>query len=65
MDISSIGSLATEMVSAGNAKTADVAMLKKALEIQEQSAMQLVQAIPQPNPAANLPNIGQNLDVYT
>jgi hypothetical protein len=42
-----------------------VSVLKKALDIQAQGAMQLIAALPQPpqQSAANLsPNLGQNID---
>lgn len=46
-------------------QSVDIAMQKKAMEIQAQTAAQLIQAIPpQPNPAANPPNLGQNVDYF-
>jgi hypothetical protein len=38
-----------------------IRVLKKAMDIQEQSALQLLQALPQP--PSNPPNLGQNIDV--
>lgn len=64
MEISAMASLATEMKAAQTAQAVDVAVLKKALDIQQQTAAQLIQAIPQPNPSTNLPNIGQSVDVF-
>ncbi|TQV64470.1 MAG: putative motility protein [Halothiobacillaceae bacterium] len=64
MDIGAIASLATDMKAAQTAQAVDVAVLKKALDIQQQTAAQLIQTIPQPNPSANLTHIGQNMDVF-
>ena len=38
-----------------------IAVLKKAMDIQAQTAMQLIQSLPQP--ANNPPNLGNNVDV--
>jgi hypothetical protein len=61
MDIGSIGSLSTAL---GQAKTGDavaILVLKKALDVQAQTALQLLQAVP---PAAsNPPNLGNSVDV--
>lgn len=39
-------------------------VLKKAIKIESQSAMALINAIPKPTPVANLPsNLGQNINV--
>ena len=61
MDISSVGSLTTALsqVQAGDA--VGIQVLKKAMDIQAQSALQLLQGLPQaPN---NPPNLGNNVDV--
>jgi hypothetical protein len=40
-----------------------VAILKKSIDIQSNSALELLQAIPSPAPASNLPaNLGQNVN---
>jgi hypothetical protein len=61
MDIASIGSLSSALSAAKTGDAVGVLVLKKALDIQAQTALQLVQALPQP--ASNPPNLGQNIDV--
>ena len=63
MDINSIagGSSALSQASTGDAVA--ITVLKKALDIQAQSAMQLIQALPQPAPG-NPPNLGNGVNVY-
>jgi len=40
-----------------------VDVLKKSLDVQSQGALELLQSIPSPAPAANLPsNLGQNIN---
>ena len=46
--------------SAGN-EAVSIAVLKKAINLQAQSAAQLLQALPTP-PAANLPHLGNRLN---
>ena len=61
MDVTSIGSLSTALSQAEVADAVGIRVLKKAMDIQEQSALQLLQARPQP--PSNPPNLGQNIDV--
>ena len=61
MDVTSIGSLSTALSQAEVADAVGIRVLKKAMDIQEQSALQLLQALPQP--LSNPPNLGQNIDV--
>lgn len=61
MDIASIGNLSSALSAAKTGDAVGVLVLKKALDIQAQTALQLVQALPQP--ASNPPNLGQNIDV--
>ena len=58
MDVSAIASVATEMSQVQTAQAVQLAVLKKAMAIEEQSAMQLLQALP-----SNPPNLGNNVDV--
>lgn len=51
MNVSSIAALASANAMQQVQQQASVSVLKKALDIQEQSAMQLLQAIPQTPPA--------------
>ena len=61
MDISGLGSLSTAL---GEARTGDavgVLVQKKAMQLAEQNAAQLLQALP---PAtSNPPHLGQHIDV--
>ena len=61
MDVTSIGSLSTALSQAEVADAVGIRVLKKAMDIQEQSALQLLQALPQP--PSNPPNLSQNIDV--
>jgi hypothetical protein len=59
--------MSTSMALAQNSSTdVQMAVLKKAIDIEAQGAMELINAIPQPQQqsAANLPpNLGQNVNV--
>lgn len=59
MDVSAIASLATQMSQVQTSEAVQVAVLKKAMDIQEQSALQLLQAVP-----SNPPNLGNNVDQF-
>lgn len=61
MDISSVGSLSTALSSSATGDAVGIQVLKKALDIQEQGAMQLLQALPQV--PSNPPNLGNSIDV--
>ncbi len=58
MDVSAIASVATEMSQVQTTQAVQLAVLKKAMAIEEQSALQLLQALP-----SNPPNLGNNVDV--
>jgi len=61
MDVSSVGSLSSALSQAQTGDAVSTLVLKKAMDIQEQNAMQLLQAVPQmPN---NPPNLGNSIDV--
>ncbi len=63
MSVSSIASLSTAMATAQTDQQVGVAVLKKSIDIASNSALELLQAIPSPAPAANLPaNLGQNIN---
>ena len=62
MDTSSIASLATSMASTATGQAIGVAVLKKAMDIEANGALALLQAIP-PVRTANLPaHLGQNIN---
>jgi len=63
MDVSSIASAATELSQARTADAVAIAVLRKTLDIQEQSALQLIQALPQPA-TNNPPNLGNSVNTF-
>jgi hypothetical protein len=61
MDISSLGSLSSALAQAQTGDAVGTLVLKKAMDIQAQSAMQLIAALPDvPN---NPPNLGNSVDL--
>lgn len=61
MDVSAIASLATRMSQQRTAEAAGLLVLKKAMQMQEQTAMTLIDAV---RPASSLPaHVGQNVNV--
>lgn len=66
MDVGSASSIASAASQMSEARTGDavaIAVLKKAMDIQAQSAAQLIQALP-PVPAVNPPNLGNTVNTY-
>ena len=61
MDVSSRGSLSTALSQAQTGDAVSTLVLKKAMQIQEQNALQLLQALPQVS--NNPPNLGNSVDV--
>ena len=61
MDVSSIGSLSTALSQAQTGDAVSTLVLKKAMQIQEQNALQLLQALPQVS--NNPPNLGNSVEV--
>ena len=61
MDIASVSSLTTALSQTKTGDAVGTLVLKKALDIQEQNALQLLQALPQV--ASNPPNLGKSIDV--
>lgn len=61
MDIANVSSLSTALSQAKTGDAVGTLVLKKALDIQAQSAAQLIQALPQA--ASNPPNLGNSVDV--
>ncbi|MBF1164370.1 MAG: YjfB family protein [Dechloromonas agitata] len=61
MDITALASLSTALSQAQLGDAVGISVLKKAMDIQEQSALQLLQALP---PQYNNPsNLGNSVDV--
>jgi hypothetical protein len=63
MDTASIAAVATEMSQARTEGAVQLAVLKKAMDIQAQGAMQLIQAAAQVIPT-NPPHLGNQVDVF-
>lgn len=61
MDISSIGGLSSALSQASTGDAASILVLKKAMDIQAQSAMQLLEGLP--SVPSNPPNLGSAIDV--
>jgi hypothetical protein len=60
MDVASIGSLSTALSQGQTGDAVGTLVLKKALDMQAQSAMQLIEALP---PTSNPVNLGNSIDV--
>jgi hypothetical protein len=63
MDVGSIASVASALALARTADAVQMAVHKKAIDIEQQLAMQLIQAVAQSAPG-NPPNLGNNVDIY-
>ncbi len=61
MDVASVGSLSSALSQSQIGDAVSITVLKKAMDIQAQSAMQLLQAVPQVS--NNPPNLGNHIDV--
>jgi hypothetical protein len=64
MDTLAIASLATEMAQTTTQQAAQLAVLKKAMNIEAQGAAQLVQAAAQVMQASNPAHLGNAVDLY-
>ncbi len=62
MEITSVASLSTALSQTQLADAVSTTVLRKAIDIQAQGALQLLEALPQ-LPGNNPPNLGQNIDV--
>ena len=64
MDTSAIASLASDLSQTRTAGAVQIAVLKKAMDIEANGALQLLQALPEPMPVNNTPNLGNNVDTF-
>ena len=63
MDISSVGSILSATSQAQTGDAVSITVLKKAIDLQAQGAMQLIESLPQP--ATNSPpNLGQGVNTF-
>lgn len=60
MDIAGMGGLSSAVAQAGTGDAVGTLVLKKALDMQAQSAVQLIQALPKPS---NPSHLGNGVDV--
>ena len=63
MDVSGIAAVATDLSQSRIAEAVQITVLKKAMDIQSQGAMQLIQAATQVM-AQNSPNLGTHIDTF-
>ena len=63
MNISAIANVASELSQANTSDAIAIAVLKKALDMQAQSALQLIQALPQPV-TSSPPNLGNGVNAF-
>ncbi len=61
MDILSVGSLTSALTQATTSDAVNTLVLRKAMDIQAQTALQLLQAVPQL--PSNPPNLGNTIDI--
>lgn len=59
MDVSAIASGISDMRQGSVTQAAQIAVLKKAIDMEAQSVTQLLEAVP-----SNPPNLGNNVDVF-
>lgn len=64
MDTSAIASLASDLSQTRTAGAVQIAVLKKAMDIEANGALQLLQALPAPMLVNNPPNLGNNVDTF-
>lgn len=63
MDTGNVGSVSAALSQAKTGDAVAIMVLKKANDIQAQSAMQLIQALPQPA-GNNPPNLGNSINTF-
>ena len=63
MDISAITNLSSALSQAKTGDAVAITVLKKALDMQAQSALQLIQALPQPV-TSSPPNLGNGVNAF-
>jgi len=64
MDIGSVGTVSAVLDQAKTGDAVAVAVLKKAIEIEGQSALQLLQALPAPPTTNSPPNLGNRVNTF-
>ena len=65
MNVNSVGSVPASITSAQTGDAVAVTVLRKSLDIQAQSALQLIAALPQVQPAAGpRPTLGNSVNTF-
>lgn len=66
MNVNSVGTVSSAISQASTGDAVAITVLKKSLDIQAQSALQLLQALPQPAAAntVNPPNLGNRVNTF-
>jgi hypothetical protein len=64
MDITSASSVSAALAGAQTGSAVGTAVLKKALDLQAQNAMQMLESVPKPAQYNNPPNVGQSVDTF-
>jgi hypothetical protein len=63
MNVSGIANVATTLADVGTSQAVSIAVLKKAIDISAESAVSLIEAIPDNRAIQNLPpNLGRNVN---
>lgn len=64
MDVSTIGNLSSALAQGQTGDAVGIQVLKKAMQIESQTALQLIDSATQSAPSTNNPpNLGKNVDV--
>ncbi|MBA3998576.1 MAG: putative motility protein [Candidatus Accumulibacter sp.] len=63
MDVGSVGSISSALSQSVNGDAIGITVLKKAMDIQAQSTMQLLQSLPQIN-SNNPPHLGNSVNTF-
>jgi hypothetical protein len=67
VDINSVGNISASLGQAATGDAVAITVMKKALAIQAQSALQLIQALPQPaavSPSGSGGSVGSNVNIF-
>ena len=65
MNVNSVGSVPASIASAQTGDAVAITVLRKSLDIQAQSALQLIAALPQAQPAAGTtPTLGNSVNTF-
>lgn len=64
MDTTAIAALATQLSQTQTAAAVSVTVLRKAMDIQAEGALQLINAVPSPAQPSSPPHLGNAIDVF-